>query len=97
MLFDPWLNQKSMVDLLGWRRIYLCQGANGTISNIIERNSLKYKKLSLTRELFHIITQIYLDRDYSTDYWKIADLTNFKFSSVYGSLMSIHNLVYWGE
>lgn len=31
--FNPWLNHKSMVDVLGWHRLNLCSNANSNVKN----------------------------------------------------------------
>lgn len=44
--FDPWINHKSLVDLLGWDRIYLTNTANRKVNIIIRDNQFQPQVLS---------------------------------------------------
>lgn len=50
MWYDPWINHKSMVDLLGWHRINICSDATLMVNSILEEGSLHPQLSSSTRE-----------------------------------------------
>lgn len=59
--FDPWINNKTLVDLLGWHRVAMFTSTNYRVSSVIANNSFIPDKHAETREVQQFIQQVPID------------------------------------
>lgn len=51
LLFDPWINHKSLFDLLGWNKIHLCHTVKDKVSHIVHEGQFQPQLLSEAKEV----------------------------------------------
>lgn len=76
---------KSLVDLLGWSRISICNTANNRVSSIFNDGRLQ-PNLPETREIHSSIMQVSVKTDRTTDYWTKANHKKFIFSQIWNEI-----------
>lgn len=65
--YDPWINHKSLIDLIGWNTVFLNATANSKVSCTIQDWQLQPHILYETREVASQIMQVKLSTDMPTD------------------------------
>lgn len=81
--FDPWINHKSLVDLIGWNRVSLSNSVNNKVSLIKSYVQLQLQPLLETRDVSLEILQVQPSTDDFSDYRTITNHQKFVFTSVY--------------
>lgn len=69
--YDPWINHKSLVDLIG-NMVHISNSANNKVSHIIRDWKLQPHLLLKTREVSDFIMQVNLFFDQPADYLRIV-------------------------
>lgn len=77
LCFDHWINDKSLVKLIGWNRVYLSNTSISKVSHIIRDPQFQPQLLSETKEVATQTVQVKLFSDKPTDYWKIGNQGKF--------------------
>lgn len=83
--FNPWINHKSLVDILGWHRV-LMFNTDKLVSQIALHNQFNPDLLLETKEIKHYITSIPINIHQAADYWEVNGKANFNFVAVWNQL-----------
>lgn len=66
---EPWINCKSLVDILGWDKYYMSEH-NVLVSYITQDGQWNTARLSKTRENNTLTNQVHIQSDGAYDYWE---------------------------
>lgn len=67
--FDPWLNSKSLDNLMGWQAISIVEDPNRKVSSLISNGQWTENILSLPPQITQQIQGIRLNQQHNRDFW----------------------------
>lgn len=78
--FDPWFQNDSFINMVGWDNLVICGGANANVDVIINNNQWQPDLHPITHPHKDIIIDIPLYSNAKCDYWEWLASSKGKFS-----------------
>jgi hypothetical protein len=95
--FDPWINGKSLISLLGWTNLIYFGGANLKVDSIIENHKWNPNNHPAASIFKNAIEKIEIDPNSATDCWKwkLSKREKFSFKATWDYLKGFETNMEW--